>query len=220
METARLFIAFSLPDEVQQHLALIQKKLATMAPSDAFRWIHPGNTHITLHFLGDTPRDRIPSVIDALRAAAIAIANQHAVTGAAGPKPTAVSDRRGIRCKLGGVGYFPHIDNPRVLWLGLNEVTTRHSADLTAQGRAYFQSLEQELTARGLESSSPRYAPHITLGYRRRKANRSETAAVTAAWQQYSSQGLIFSLQQIVLYESVVAQRGREHRRLHTQPLG
>ena len=211
MDTARLFIAFALPDEVQQHLAGVQTQLAETAPHDVFRWINPHNTHITLHFLGDTHRDRIPAVIDALQSAAGSLHTPEAAP--------AGGEDRGIRCRLGGPGYFPHIDKPRVIWLGLNEVTTRRVPDLHARGRAWYQALERELTSRHIDSDSPRYAPHITLGYRRRQTGRHETAAVTSAWQGFTSQGLIFTVSRIVLFESVIAGNGREHHALHSESI-
>ena len=214
MDTSRLFIAFQLPVELQQHLSQVQKTLRKSAPHDAFRWINPSNTHITLHFLGDVPRQQIDTVIACIQEGCSA-------AGEVLPKAEKThGSSRGIRCRLGGLGYFPHIDKPRVVWMGLNEMTTRNTVDLHARGRIYYQELEKTLAAHGITSDSPRYAPHITLGYRRRQSGSKETAAVTASWQQgFRSQGLIFSIDSMVLFESVVGEGGREHQALYSEKL-
>lgn len=214
MDTSRLFIAFQLPADLQQHLSQVQNTLQKLAPHDAFRWINPSNTHITLHFLGDVPHQQVDTVIACIKEGCSAAA------AAVPAEEKSLGSSRGIRCRLGGLGYFSHIDKPRVVWMGLNEMTTRHTVDLHARGRVYYQQLEKTLAVHGITSDSPRYAPHITLGYRRRQSSRAETAAVTASWQQgFHSQGLIFSINSIVLFESVVGESGREHRALYSEKL-
>lgn len=201
VDTQRLFIAFPLPPEVQQHLREVHVFLERHAPSDAFRMIDPRNTHITLHFLGEIPTVDIPAII-------------------AGIRSSAAADRSRIRCQLGGLGYFPGIRKPRVVWIGLNELRSGTSPDLSARGRAHFTRIEQELTTAGIHSTSTRYTPHITLGYKHRSTRQAEAVNTASAWeQQFRTQGLVFSLDSISLFASIPTAQGRRHQTLHTEPL-
>ncbi|MFW5801431.1 MAG: RNA 2',3'-cyclic phosphodiesterase [Spirochaeta sp.] len=198
-EQRRLFIAFPLPEDVQEHLKQIQKHLETLLPQPVFRWVNPANTHVTLHFLGDIPEKEIPSVTAAIQEAA---------------------GDGVIRCRLGGIGFFPAGRRPRVVWLGVNEMQSRRVPDLNAQGRKIYHVLEQSLTAAGIESDSPRYTPHITLGYRLRKADPGDVDNAAAAWRrEFDPKGLIFTLRSIVLFESTVENGKRKYLPLHTEPL-
>ncbi|GAB6091487.1 RNA 2',3'-cyclic phosphodiesterase [Spirochaeta dissipatitropha] len=197
-ETPRLFIALALPAELQDHLRLLQKRLKSIAPSDVFRWVQPGNTHITLHFLGDTDRSLIPELIAVMQRAILS-------------EQTEQKSGR-IRCQLGGLGYFPEKGNPRVCWIGFNELLQKQSHELHPRGRTLFTALEQELLLNGFQSASPRYTPHITLGYRRRGSDNKEVATVTGKWRNEANiRGLAFSLSELVLYESKTTDQGRQH---------
>lgn len=196
--TARLFIAFSLPCELQDYLFQLQKKLKALALVDTFRWIHSGNTHVTLHFLGDSHRNRISVVKDCMMKSVL---NEQS-EGRSGR----------IRCQLGGLGYFPKKGDPRVCWIGFNELLQKHSHELHPRGRTLFTALEQELLLSEFQSTSPRYTPHITLGYRHRGSNAQEVMAVTEKWRNEANiRGLAFSLSELVLFESKVTDQGRQH---------
>lgn len=223
-ETKRVFIAFPIPQEVQQHLMQVQHRLEETAPRPAFRWINPYNTHITMHFLGDVHTEAIPHIIDCIREA---VSSPEASRNPEAPGPpetgsdkSSTQPHTAIRCRLGGLGYFPPRKTPRVVWLGLNEMQTRMSPDLHAKGRALYTDLDQRLRQAAFESSSSRYSPHITLGYRLRSADAKTVHAAARAWQQsFQPQGLIFSLTSVVLYESFVGNNGREHQPLHIEEL-
>ncbi len=63
----RLFIALELPDRFLQDL---ERDLASLRRSHPeFRWTNPGNQHLTLAFLGNTPEQGIPLIIEALERA-------------------------------------------------------------------------------------------------------------------------------------------------------
>ena len=65
MATQRLFVGLPLPQGYQQGLAKLQESLKEVL-SGKFTWTRPGNWHLTLKFLGDTPEDLLPAVEEAL----------------------------------------------------------------------------------------------------------------------------------------------------------
>jgi len=105
----RTFIACDVPRPLREHLAGIQSRLRGI-PLD-LRWVKPENIHLTLKFLGDTPRH----IVDQLREAVDRVA----------------AGRAEFTLQAGGLGVFPNLKRPRVLWVGLSGATAS-LADLHA----------------------------------------------------------------------------------------
>lgn len=71
----RLFIALPLPELALRACLKLQTGLRTSlqpleGPADKLRWCRPENLHLTLHFLGDLPAERLPELILLLEALA------------------------------------------------------------------------------------------------------------------------------------------------------
>ncbi len=64
METARLFVALPCVQDVRRELALLCGKIAAANPEA--RTVQPGNLHMTLAFIGQTPVDLIDKIIGLL----------------------------------------------------------------------------------------------------------------------------------------------------------
>lgn len=91
----RTFIALTLPTEVRQALAQIQRPLRDL-PCDV-RWEHEEKFHITLKFLGDTSLSLIDPLTEQL---------QHQL-----------KECRPLTLKFTQLGAFPTIQVPRVVWI-------------------------------------------------------------------------------------------------------
>jgi RNA 2',3'-cyclic 3'-phosphodiesterase len=91
--------------------------------------------HVTLHFFQELPADRVAPVVEAMRVAA------------AGSVPFVL----GIR----GVGAFPSLHRPRIVWAGVGEGSTAIQA-LTTR-------LREALTSRGFPAEGRPFVPHLTL---------------------------------------------------------
>ena len=69
----RLFIAVDISDEARSaaaaHIAELRRRYLGVKVS----WVRPENLHITVKFLGETPKDKIDGIKEALAAAAAAI---------------------------------------------------------------------------------------------------------------------------------------------------
>ncbi|MEK5034450.1 RNA 2',3'-cyclic phosphodiesterase [Paenibacillus sp. FSL R7-0302] len=97
-EMERLFVAVPLPDTLLEYL---KNESARVSSALKFaRWTHFKDFHITLQFLGDTPRENIPYLYEALRKVA--------------------RSSKGFQLKLGEWGTFGLPDSPRVLWAGVS----------------------------------------------------------------------------------------------------
>jgi len=104
MPTIRTFIAIELPSPAQTGLSDLQNRLKTVLPPRTVRWVPAGNIHLTIHFLGDIPTGQTDTVTSLLQAAAAQI------------EPFSL--------QITGLGCFPHIHRPRVIWAGVQGQTT------------------------------------------------------------------------------------------------
>ena len=128
----RTFIAIELSQAVQQALAAVQQKLR---PLISFaRWTRPDGTHLTLKFLGEAQKDQIDRIKSELDRIA--------------------PDFAPIELALNGVGAFPRLAAPRVLWVGMQQIEAvkRLQADI-----------ESAISPLGFPSEKRDFKPHLTL---------------------------------------------------------
>jgi 2'-5' RNA ligase len=139
----RLFIAVAADEEAKAAAAAVVARLRR-APGD-YRWVDPRDMHTTLRFFGETPEDKLPEIEALMRRAAAASAPFELV--------------------YGGIGAFESLDEPRVIWIGLDEGLEAMRALAEALGR-----------------DEPRaFSPHMTLGRRRREPAPHEFVAALRA---------------------------------------
>lgn len=130
----RLFLAVCLPHDVQ---LLVADEIAKLtAEGWPVRWVQPELAHLTLHFLGETDRERAELVRLAL--------------------PDLIAAHPAFDLRTAALGVFPNFRRPRVLWLGLHGPV--HCLQ-TLQ-----QDIGRPLRALGFGVDDEPYHPHITLG--------------------------------------------------------
>jgi 2'-5' RNA ligase len=139
----RTFFAVEIRDGARRQAADVSGRLAAGPGGDAVRWVRPEAFHVTLRFLGQTPRDRIAPLVAAAREATRAIAP--------------------FTARLGALGGFPE-RRPRVVTLDVLP-----AAPLTALA----QALEAAAVAAGFEPVTSAYHPHVTLGRVKHRAGRA-----------------------------------------------
>ena len=150
MKTLRTFIAVELDQELRAKLRDLQRQLDSQMAPRSVRWVRPEGIHLTLKFLGDTPLDRIEAVKDAVSRAADSV--------------------RPFTFAVGGLGCFPNTRRPRVVWVGLQEVT----GNLSQLKRA----VETEVAPLGFPTEKRAFHPHLTLGRVNRRASKSEVREI------------------------------------------
>lgn len=189
MRGRRMFIAVDPPTEVAARVRTIVDRLRLAGAEAA--WTNPAQLHLTLHFLGDEVDDAdLHRICVALDEAAAAV-------------PT-------FPLGFGGLGVFPDLRRPRVVWLGVRE----GAAELTR----LHEALQERLEPIGFRPEARGFLPHVTLGRLRDRGPAADTLAAAIASADVATAGGM-RVQKVVLYESRLAKAGPEHDRLHAAPL-
>ena len=135
----RSFIAIPVPAEGLQALTATVKWLEPDL-GRSVRWVRPEGIHLTLKFMGDIPAGIVENVLEALQPVAAQFS----------PFNLAIS----------GLGVFPNLQRPRVLWAGVH-------GDLETLSN--FQSAVDDAVGKlGLPKEQRAFSPHLTLGRVRR----------------------------------------------------
>lgn len=189
MEKLRIFIAIPLPESLLEKLGEVQYRLQGKVPHQSVRWVGSDGIHLTLKFLGDTPKDEIATIQEALTVVA-----RHA------PPFTVTAE---------GLGCFPRPSRPRVLWVGVTEATGR----LTA----LFKAVEEAMTSLGYEPERHSFTPHLTLGRVRRGASRADESEISEAISGTQVGELMtFTVDRFELIRSELKPSGAEYTTLET----
>lgn len=131
----RLFVSVDLA-ELADGVAAVQKRLRD---ADGLRFTDPGQTHVTVKFLGETDAARLPALRDAIRAAVD--------DAEVGP----------FDARVGGLGVFPHLEYVSVVWIGVRE------GDGAAELGRLHEAVEDRTTALGFEPAEHDFTPHATV---------------------------------------------------------
>jgi 2'-5' RNA ligase len=184
----RAFVAVETPGPVRSALQEIQSGLKQI--NIRARWVRPENIHLTLKFLGSIPAGHVPSIGHALTEAARA----HAPLSL-----TAV-----------GMGVFPGLRRPRVLWVGLSDRTNALSR--------LQQDIDARLAALGFPREAKRFRGHVTIG---RFGDSGPPGPVADALKQYGARVAgAFEVREVVLFRSDLRPEGPVHTPLVRAPLG
>lgn len=190
----RAFIAILLSAEARDAVTDEVERLRPL--SRAVAWVPRENLHLTLRFLGEQDEERLADALAAME------------TTAAAGEPFTVG--------LHGLGAFPGLERPRILWVGLAE------GALAARGLQ--ARLEAGLAERGFTPEARPWHPHLTVGRVlddqrwRREAN---PAALRQAVAQAGSRPVArLSITSISLMKSDLTPGGARYTALASRPLG
>jgi 2'-5' RNA ligase len=147
-EVWRTFIAIELDRSLRSALAKIQEQFMRQMPPGSVRWVAPEGIHLTLKFLGDTPRTRVPQIEAALQRACL------------GFEPFEFS--------VEGRGCFPNTRRPRVVWVAVRD-KGQNLMRLSA-------AVEHEVEPLGWPTEERGFSPHLTLGRVGRGVSGSDEA--------------------------------------------
>lgn len=183
----RTFIALPLPAGVIAMLAETQRRLKDHGI--AIRWVRPENIHLTIKFLGEIPTERIEALTRAMQ-----------VVG---------SRFQPLSLTAGGVGVFPGIKRPRVLWAGLQ-------GDIEALG-ALYRALDRGLWEIGFPSEKRSFKGHLTLG---RIKKRIDSRLLGHAMADVGSiQSDVFKADEMILFRSDLKPQGAVYTEIERVPL-
>jgi 2'-5' RNA ligase len=149
----RSFVAINLPNDVKEALQRVAEEQRAIMPERSIRWSRVSGIHLTLKFLGDVAESDLPAIKAALAGCCV--------------------DHVPFFFSVGGMGCFPNVKRPRVLWVGVTEETGR----LTALQR----DVEQHLEGLGFAREKRAFHPHLTLGRTRQGLRSSELTRIGEA---------------------------------------
>lgn len=175
----RAFVAIAIDEAVRQALgALIAEWRARHAE---VKWVEPGNIHLTLKFLGAVPDERVPQVVETLRACV------------RGVKP--------FELRVQGAGAFPSPRRPRVLFVAAEAVPP-----LAVE---VANRLNEQMAALGVEREDRPFQSHLTLGRLREPRPLPGVAEKIEALQGHRFG--VMTVREITLFKSDLHPRGPKY---------
>ena len=192
MDTVRTFAAIELPAPILARLEELQARIKEDVPPGLVRWVRPEGIHLTLKFLGDVPVARIEALASALQ--------------------EACAPHGGFAVRIAGLGCFPNLRRPRVIWVGVEEPS---EALVRLQ-----RDVERALTPLGHPPERRAFSPHLTLGRVQRRASRDDAARIgeVVATTDPGTMGEV-PITQFALIRSVLKPTGAEYTTLAEFPL-
>ncbi len=185
----RVFLGVELTSDLRQKLADLQNLLRGTLPK--VNWVPSDSIHLTLKFLGNVAI----GMVDQLETAIEPIRN----------------NQPPLTLEIHGLGVFPHIRRPRILWTGC---TGDYPALLKLVSR-----IESALEPLGFSPEEKPYSPHLTLA--RIKRDNSIVGRVlthSGLLEQPRNLGS-FLIDRIALFRSDLSPFGAEYASLWTLPL-
>jgi len=184
----RSFLAIELPRTIQKKIEEIQGDLK-LSHADV-RWGSPEKIHLTLKFFGNIEELKIEPIVKSIE----------------GPIQTTAP----FPLRMRGMGAFPHLKNPRVIWMGL---TNGKENIISLQ-----QRLEVLLEKMGFQAEDRPFHPHLTLG--RVKSNRGREELVGRMEKYREEEFGDFQVETVIFFKSDLRPSGPIYTPLREIKLG
>ena len=177
----RAFVAVDLEPQTVQKITEAIARLRPRMPG--IRWLPPTNFHLTLKFLGD---------IDEAKVAPIAAALER--------------DLYPFSCftiNAKGLGVFPDLKRPRILWVGL----------VGGELNALASRVEKALVPFGFSAERRAFTPHLTVGrWRDFNGSSKELGDEVEKWRGHDFGRS--NVDEVILFQSVLKPEGAVYRPL------
>jgi RNA 2',3'-cyclic 3'-phosphodiesterase len=183
-QTIRAFIAFPLPELITMQICDIQERLKSYRLP--VRWVRPESVHLTLKFLGEIPANTIDSIAEAIEAT--------------------VRDRSPLTFFTKGLGVFPGIKRPRVLWIGISG-DVKPLSDIQANLQTYMEQ-------KGFAKDNRPFKSHLTLGRFKGSISPENLFGILRSFSDFTSEP--FETKELVLYKSELKPSGASYTKLQT----
>ncbi len=129
----RCFIAVEFPGPLKEVVARTMDVLKKFGAD--VRWVPTENVHLTLKFLGETEESMVVRISDALS--------------------ERLSSYSPFYINISGVGCFPDIRRPRIIWVGIEESPAL---------KGLAGDVESALVDLGYPADERAFSPHLTIG--------------------------------------------------------
>ncbi len=168
--TLRAFVAINLPEEIIEHVRSLQDALKDHGLK--LRWVKPSNLHLTLKFLGEIPEKDIAAIGKAVQLG----------TGIEAP----------LDLTIQGMGVFPGIKRPRVLWIGIGGEAERL--------KQIQDRIEGQFESMGYRREKRSFKAHLTLARIKGKVSPRRLLGAIEAEGDFGPQP--FTATKLILYKS------------------
>jgi len=181
-----LFIAI----KINPSLELLNKIdfLENNLKHELINWIKKDHYHLTLRFLGEISERRIPTIIKSLQ--------------------KVFSQEYSFTLGINSLGLFGSTYNPRVLWLGVDEIV---------EIKTIHQKVELELKRIGFPSDNQNFIPHISIARIKKLHDKKffHSLILKPKFETIQSQ----EVTEVILYESILSTKGAEYQIVEIFPL-
>lgn len=186
-DTIRTFIAIELPDNIRSFINKIQEDMKSYGFK--MRWVRPESIHITLKFLGDINKADTEKITEAMSQAA--------------------KGRPPVSLRVKGIGVFPGIKRPRVIWMGLNGDTF----PLIELQKA----IDENLGKLGIPKEKRPFKGHLTLARAKGNIDSKKLLDAMKAFGAFESE--TFIADKVILFKSDLKPTGAVYTKLGSCPL-
>lgn len=186
----RTFIAVDIPPSIQQ---AIQKKINDLRQyaGDSVRWVQVKNIHLTLKFLEAVPPSAVEELTRMLQ--------------------TEADSCPAFDIAIGGLGSFPNLKRPRVLFIGVQAPVGLEAL----QG-----AIEAACSRLGYESDPRPFSPHLTIGRVRDHVSSEVLQKIRRALEETKIDSLgTVRVDSVHLYRSELKSGGPLYTELFSAPL-
>ncbi len=184
----RSFLAIELPRTIRKKIEEVQGDLRSTHAD--VRWVNPEKIHLTLKFFGNIEESRIDLLLKSIE--------------------ELIRNTLPFSLKVRGVGAFPHLKNPRVIWIGL------------VNGRevliSFQKQIETQLEKIGIQPEDRPFNPHLTLG--RMKSSRGKVELAGRMEKHKEEEFGDFQVERVILFKSDLRPTGPIHTPLRDMKLG
>ncbi len=144
-ESIRSFLAFDIDNPAVRNKLAKAQALLVQTGADV-KLVETENIHVTMRFLGDITPSMVDNVFEEMKKIQFIQFN----------------------VQLKGIGVFPTLNYPRVVWAGITEGKD--------QLRGIFEQLEPRLRALGFTPDQHGFSPHLTIARVRSGRNKPQLA--------------------------------------------
>jgi 2'-5' RNA ligase len=153
-ESIRSFIAFEIESDAARNNLAKAQALLVQTGADV-KLVATENIHVTMRFLGDITPSMVDKIFEEMKKLQFTPFN----------------------VQIKGVGVFPSLNYPRVVWAGITE-----GAD---QLQSVFTQLEPRLRDLGFAPDQHGFSPHLTIARVRSGRNKTQLADFVTKRAEY-----------------------------------
>ncbi len=186
-DVIRAFVALKLPESIISSIKRIQEDLKLCR--FPVRWVRPEKIHLTIKFFGEITESDIKNIGAAMNNCA--------------------GNYASLSLSTKGVGVFPSITRPRVIWTGISG-----EASLLF---AIRNDLENRFEEIGFKKEDRPFRGHLTIGRFRERTDSGKLIEALRKFQGFESERFVAG--KLYLYRSDLRPEGPVYTELLSAPL-